>query len=112
MIYNYNGVMGCCRCDIEVYGNVVIATELKDNIGVSITSCAEDLANEICKKYEINLDRLIWIECYSKANGFPKEVDLVKFSIVHGSLCNPEWIKISQGKVDKILQENKVERWI
>ena len=69
MIYDYKGFFGCaCQCDIEVHRHtdfdVVVATEVPDNEGTSITNMAEQLATQVCKAFDIVPDRLIWIEHY------------------------------------------------
>ena len=40
----------------------VICTELEDNPGNSITSCAAELAAAVCSDRKINPARLVWIE--------------------------------------------------
>ena len=70
MIYEFKGYRGCAsRCDIRInkvgrHQVVVLATELPDNPGTSITNMAEDLAREICVKNSIPFDQLVWIEHY------------------------------------------------
>lgn len=42
----------------------VIATELSDNPGMSITNAAEYAASEVCRQLEIDPYQLVWIEHY------------------------------------------------
>ena len=61
---------GYCRIEAQSLGDgrvVVIATELKDNPGMSITNAAEYVATEVCRHLRIDPTRLIWIEHY----GYP-----------------------------------------
>ena len=43
---------------------VVIATEVRDNPGTSITNVAEGLALAVCQEYGIDPEQLVWIEHY------------------------------------------------
>src|SRR6185503_8773416 len=43
---------------------VVVATELPDNPGMSITNAAEELAGTVCRDYGIDPERLVWVEHY------------------------------------------------
>lgn len=43
---------------------MVIATELSDNPGVSVTNFAEGLATLVCRRFSIDPEKLIWIEHY------------------------------------------------
>ena len=71
--FEYRGFHGCQSfCKVEVIPvadgrTVVIATELADNPGTSVTNVAEYLASEICGRFSIQPDRLAWIETY----GYP-----------------------------------------
>jgi len=60
---------------------VVIATELADNPGTSITNAAEILATEVCRRFRIPPERLVWIEhyAYSPESAIPRTFDLVTF---------------------------------
>jgi hypothetical protein len=49
----------------------VIATELQDNPGTSITNIAEHLASHVCERFAIDPDKLVWIETY----GYPAPGD-------------------------------------
>jgi hypothetical protein len=43
---------------------VVIATERPDNPGTSVTNAAEELASQVCQRFDIDPDKLVWIESY------------------------------------------------
>ena len=106
MIYNYYGLWRCAsKCDIEVYGNVVVATELEDNPGTSITNFAAELATMICKEYRIPMCKLIWIEHYPERENFPESYSIVNFEYMDGELCFPEWKYISKEKVWEIIED-------
>ena len=57
------------RCGLEIIElpdgrTVVIATELSDNPGVSVTNFAEELATLVCNGFSIDPNTLVWIEHY------------------------------------------------
>lgn len=54
------------HCRVRINGNTVIATELPDNTGMSITNAAEEVAMLVCQFYEIPIAQLVWIEHYPK----------------------------------------------
>ena len=61
----------------------VIATELRDNPGMSITNAAEYVATELCQYLGVDPVHLVWIEHYGypAPAGFPKRTyDLVTFA--------------------------------
>jgi len=71
--FEYRGLHGCrCVCSLEILAlhdgrSAVIATELEDNPGTSITNVAEHLASEVCDRFGIDPDKLVWIEHYGYA---------------------------------------------
>jgi hypothetical protein len=106
MIHLYKGFHGFdSHCDIQINGNVVIATELNSNKGTSVTNFAEYLATEICKKYNIPMEKLVWIEHY-EAHG---DYDLVTFTIDGDKFTSPKWTRISEEKAKQIFSAGKVE---
>lgn len=58
------GNISYCICDIEIIKNLVIATEMPENEGTSVTNMAEYLATQVCQEFGINPKHLIWIEHY------------------------------------------------
>ena len=68
--FDFTGPFGrSARCGLEridlADGRVVIiGTELPDNPGISVTNWAEELATQVCAKFTIDPDRLVWIEHY------------------------------------------------
>ena len=71
MIYNYTGFHGCdSKCELQIINNLVIATEIPENEGTSVTNMAEHLATMVCQTFGIEPKHLIWIEHYpERANG-------------------------------------------
>ena len=106
MIYNYEGFHGCvCICDLEIIKNLVIASEMPENEGTSVTNFAEQLATRVCQEFEIEPKHLIWIEHYPERDGvsrkYAESYDLVSFNLNgDGVFSNPRWTGISPIVVD------------
>lgn len=99
MRYDYQGYHGCkSHCDIEIKGHVVIATQVPDNKGTSITNLAEVLATQIAQRYRINPQQLIWIEHYQQYGTY----DLVKFTWNGQQFTSPDWTKITKDIAQQI----------
>ena len=106
MIYNYEGFHGCvCICDLEIIRNLVIASEMPENEGTSVTNFAEQLATLVCQEFEIAPEHLIWIEHYPERDGvsrkYAENYDLVSFNLNgNGVFSKPRWTGISPIVVD------------
>ena len=82
MRYPYTGFHGCdSTCNLEIIKNLVIATEIPENEGTSITNMAEHLATRICQEFNIEPSHLIWIEHYAERGDYPESYDLVQFNL-------------------------------
>lgn len=95
-------LQGQARCRVRINGNVVVATELPDNPGQSITNAAPVLAMQVCKYYEIAPDQLIWIEHYSHQSNHEETFDLIEFTFDGTVLSPPEWRHLSKHDVEQL----------
>jgi len=105
------------RCRIRVYrpdeGTViVIATELPDNPGVSITNWAEHLATEIRDTYLKQGEALIWIEHYpgrpsryDPSVTIKEEFDRVLMRWNGTAYEEPEWKSFDCKGVERLIRE-------
>ena len=89
---------------------VVIATDLFDeNPGTSITEWNTKLVKELCDKFDINYNELIYIEHTpnkkTKLSFNQESFFLVKFDIVDDKFDNPKWEEMSKDQVDKLITE-------
>jgi hypothetical protein len=104
--YRFRGVHGGDGwCALEILKGkdarvVVIATELADNPGMSITNAAEHLAYRVCVEFAIDPSQLFWVEHYGYAapgggTRRPRTYDLVTFEILppghDGIFTRPTW---------------------
>ena len=92
------------RCRVRVNNNVVVATELLDNPGMSLTNAAASVAMQVCQYYEIPPEQLVWVEHYPEETGHEETFDLVHFSFDLGKLSAPRWKRISKEEVQQLLQ--------
>lgn len=89
--YAFTGLHGCAsHCGLEIDrlidGRwVVVATELEDNPGTSVTNAFEIIATVVCRQFDIDPLRLVWIEHYGYPSaiecGNPRTYDLVQFGV-------------------------------
>jgi hypothetical protein len=133
-IYRYRGEWGeRSHCRFRLYEQpaqtVVIATELPDNPGTSVTTFAEYLATMICTQYELLPERLRWIEHHPGRGAHGRRVesfDLVTFTfrsdpppwLSHVSwnlayrqrpslfhFTDPRWQRITREEVEALIGE-------
>jgi len=90
--------------------SIIIATDLYDNNpGTSITEWNSKLAMEICNKYELNPEKIIFIEHTPNKETkleFNRETFFqVNFTLENGMFVNPDWNQLTQKDVDQLIGE-------
>lgn len=119
-IHHYKGYFGCASmCRIRVYHDaerppVVVATELEDNEGTSVTNTAEHLATHWARDEAIGeVGEIVWIEHYPEEHNrrgnrmFEETFSLVTFRRgKRGEYTHPEWQYISRADVEAIIGTN------
>ena len=95
-------LQGSARCRVRINGRTVVATELLDNPGMSITNAASIVAMQVCQFYEIPLDELIWIEHYPSQSKREETFDRVHFNNNNGSLSLDEWRPLSSEEATRL----------
>jgi hypothetical protein len=115
--HHYRGSMGFRSvCRIRVYQldsgmTVVIATELPDNPGTSITNWAEFLATEMRRRFVAPGAGLAWIEHSPERPGLtgapplPEQFDRVLFRWDGTCYHDPDWRPFSRAQVEALLGE-------
>ena len=91
-----NGVDGVClieRIDLPDSRVVVACIQTAGNPGMSITNCVEALAIQVCERFNIPADKLVWLEHYDSD---PDEWRLVTFESKPpaGPFINPCWVAV------------------
>jgi len=117
--FDYVGYHGCkSKCHIRVFSPdegedapyLVIATELEDNPGTSVTNVAEHLAYAVWRYLECPSQGLTWVEHYcdrafigSKAT-MKETWDLVTFKKdARGRFIHPQWRPVHKSAVEEML---------
>lgn len=96
-----NSYLAICR--VRINSNAVVATELPDNTGMSITNASVEVALLVCHFYEIPLSELVWIEHYPTSSGIDEEFDLVEFQIEHNCFNKPTSKPIPRTIAEKLI---------
>lgn len=101
----YGGRTIACHLRIveSRWNSIVIATDVSDSIYSSITLHTEELAATVCDAFDLNLDRLLWIEHIPARPDLGREEDL--YDLVHFDkgwigICRPYWIPLTVDEVD------------
>lgn len=103
-----------CKCGIDVYSlndfDVVLATELDSNQGMSICNAFEDLVPQVANAYSLNIHRLLWIEHWLERKDnhdrYPESYDVVLFQIQNHHVCNPDWISFTNPNLRYFVEEH------
>lgn len=94
-----NGADGVClieRIDLPDGRIVIACIETAGNPGMSITNCVEELCFQVCERFEIPADRLVWLEHYDYYDE-GREWDMVTFAQTppRGPFSDPKWIDMT-----------------
>ncbi len=82
-VFEFAGLHGCpSRCGVEVFDKgksriVVVATELSQNNGTSVTNAWPQLADAIQEEYNLDDREVTWIEHYPERRGLYESFDMV-----------------------------------
>lgn len=100
-------------CDIRIYrqSGIVVATDI--NQGSSVTNSCEIIANEIVHQFNVNPQRMIFIEEY-RPGGPNHTTDLVQFDFADGKrFRHPRWRPIPEAEFIRMIQiAEEVERMV
>lgn len=99
-----NKLKGMCK--LEVYrkwkGVIIVATEMPNNPGQSITNTAETIATQFLRKYNISPQGMTWIEHYDEEQVKAGHIIAESFARVHFEFdwlackfINPTWVYVS-----------------
>lgn len=103
------------HCQIDVFKReggegytVVIATELENNDGASITNASESLANHLCKKLSILPQDLILVEHYLADSTLPEHYSLVRFKNIRRNrneftFEGRSWLPMEKTELERLL---------
>jgi hypothetical protein len=74
----------------------VILTQLADNLGMSVTNVAEQLATKLVRVYQLDPRNTIWVEHYPPADGAPETFDALLFAWRGRTAHDPVWRRKSR----------------
>ena len=102
------------KCRLEILNHegftLVIASELDDNPGVSVTNFAEHLATQVCLDCRIDPMKLVWVEHYPEAGKRPYfdpehwDAATFTFDILHGHFLSPAWFRVTESQLQAMRQ--------
>lgn len=93
------------KCWVRVNGSTVIASELPDNPGMSITNAAIEVAMQVATHYKIPLGELVWVEHYPQEQEWQETFSRVYFSVIKGQLAAPQWFHITKQQAMALLDD-------
>jgi hypothetical protein len=102
------------HCRIRLYEHdgrqVVVASEVADNPGMSVTNAAEDLATQVVTYYKLDIERLVWIEHYPADRKLedPATFDLVRFTWTEETASHPEWRRLTFEEVERLTGDDHI----
>jgi len=116
-IFHFAGYFGCpskCRIRWTQRGEkvIVIASQLPEDTGTSVTNRAEHLAEEVSKRYGLDPDRLVWLEHYPDRRSpgqrlpdpiFDEHFSLVSFHREGSQFSRPQWTRIEKRMVETLI---------
>lgn len=93
-----NRADGVClieRIDLPDGRIIVACIETAGNPGQSITNCVEELCFQVCERFEIPADRLVWLEHYDYEKN--QEWSMLTFEQMppQGPFADPKWIEMT-----------------
>ncbi|MDB4334851.1 hypothetical protein OAA06_00680 [bacterium] len=113
-IFDFNGLWDRkSKCGLKVLRrdeqSIVIVTDLyKENPGGSITEFCAELAMVICKEYNIDLNKLLFVhhvpEMKSSLEFYAEVFYKVMFDTINGQLTKPDWHSVEREEIEKLVQ--------
>lgn len=97
-----NGYPSRCRVRIFRQSQIVIATDIDE--GMSVTNACEIIANEVVRQYDVNPQKMFFIEEY-RPEGPNHTTDLVQFDFADGkAFRHPNWRHLTPDEFKHIIQ--------
>jgi len=109
-VFDFKGIWDIpSKCGLKIIQQndryIVIVTELyQDNPGTSITQATCTLAKQICEKYRLPKDKIVYIEhspdMNSKLSFYGENFYLVEFDVVDDQFVHPQWKQLSNNEIE------------
>jgi len=109
-IFNFKGqwdVPSACGLKIQQGEKpVVIVTELyQENTGTSVTAAGKNLAEQICKIKNLNLDKIVYLECKPNTNSKLSFYDEEFFEVTFTENQKPIYRQLSVQELKDLFPE-------
>ncbi len=83
-------------CGVEISNRIVVITELPENRGMSVTNCCEFLAAYVANSFNVDPNKVVWVEHYPERDGLDETFDLVELRWRHTAhgwtvIGRPRW---------------------
>jgi hypothetical protein len=109
-IFDFKGLWDIpSKCGLKITQQnekyIVMVSELyQDNTGTSITQATCILAKQICEKYHLPKNEIVYIEhspdMNSKLSFYDEEFYLVEFDIENNNFVNPQWKQLNGKEIE------------
>lgn len=83
------------RIDIPDGRTVIACIEFAGNPGQSITNCVEELCFQICERFKILADRLVWLEHYDYDDWADWRMVTFGQTPPSGPFADPKWLDMT-----------------
>ena len=95
-------------CRLQIFGNVVIATEIPKNQGKSITNAIPELVEAVAASFNLDRQQLVWVEHYTpdsyKGRDRTEDFDLASFGSTDPEITGPvSWQHSSKEAVEQLI---------
>ena len=108
-----DGVCLIERVDLPDERIIIACIEIAGNPGNSITNCVEELCFQVCERFEIPANRLVWLEHYDYDER--NEWSVVSFAQKppDGPFANPSWTPMTPRlwHALRLKPKKKLVRW-
>ena len=117
MVFQYTDMNSkAAFCGLERKGNLIIATELAENTGASVTNSCDYIATQYCTQNDIPFGDLIFVEHYDQRSyegrGNSEDFSLVTFRqgerFGKPHFTNPEWKPLRRDEYQDLLDSHSL----
>jgi hypothetical protein len=109
-IFDFKGLWDVqSKCGLKIIQHddkyIIVVTELYlDNPGTSITQATCALAKQICEKYQLPKNEIVYIEhnpdMNSKLSFYGENFYLVAFDVIDNNFVNPQWKQLGDTEIE------------
>ena len=93
-------------CDLTIYREIQLVVVSETGEGMSVTNAAETIATEIVRQYELDPQRLLYVEHYPESqrpSPYGESYDLVTFIWGDHGAYSPTWRHMPPAEFNEVL---------